>query len=107
MQQLLTIAQNILSAGRCFQQILTTINRRNELRRLAAWASLKRLTPQQKYYQRCVEAEEVRLVRHAITHRYLTRVAYAVVALRQSLFPPPRYHRRGVARVYTRAQHTH
>jgi hypothetical protein len=98
---------NILSAFQSFYRILTVINRREELLRLRGWAKRKQLTHQHQFYQRCLEDEEIRIVRYGVTHRHLTMLAQWVSWFSHTVFPTPRYLKRGSAAIYSRKRLTY
>jgi hypothetical protein len=89
-------------AWREIGNVWSILSRRAELARLCRWAARKRLPYPYRLYRTRLLDEELRLSRAAVQRPRLTAFAGCLHAVLRSLFPPPRYYRRGSARHYTR-----
>ena len=90
------------SYSHCFFAILSSYNRRRELRRLMGWAQRKGLKHPYRLYQFRLQDEDVRLSRFNLQYPRLCWLVQIVHTFNGLLFPPARYPRRGSASGYRR-----
>ncbi len=86
-----------------FYQILTLMNREDELCRLAKWADKHRYTNPLRLYKTRLTDTEKALFRARIDTPYATRYAHAAFILKKVLFPRLKYYTKGSARAYKHA----
>jgi len=87
---------------KALHNIVNTLNRRNDLYNLIAWAERKRLTKPLKFYWFRVMDEEHRVLVYGVRDPHLTKLAHAIHNLQTVFAFKPVYYLRGSAACYRR-----